>query len=411
MTTSTSTDDRSLLDPLAMALRQTLSHVPSQVGLRLQSEEKLATELGVGRRQVREAINELVDEGVLVRQRGSGTFVRQLPKAPSQTSKAAERLLNAQKLFASDGHRSVVALRNRYAGAISNKQVLHLGFWGNMHCSTEANLVTVRGVVETAQEMGHRLSMHSTITAPETGLPVKTLAEEIMRHPCDGYLISSMWGQLFNEAAAMAGLSSDAPRVYLAGGRADESLEPVVCPDFDKMIDRAMTLFHEQGIKRMTMLLHSAVAQHTIAKLNASLDAFVRKSGCTCQTIVEPPTFAGGMKATRQLFATNPSDPKPQGLFVFDSRMLEGVVETMHMLDKIPGRDVGMIVLANRGVALTGHYDWSRLEHDPVQMGRLAVQMLLQQLSEPDQQLCSLMLYPRWVAGQTHTCTHTGDQS
>ncbi|MAX24796.1 MAG: hypothetical protein CMJ19_09860 [Phycisphaeraceae bacterium] len=403
MTTSTVHHD--LPDQLSLALRQTLSHSPSQVGMRLQSEEKLASELGIGRRQVREAINQLVDDGVLIRQRGSGTFVRQLPKPPSGSGNLPGRNLAADILFASDGHRSVNALRERHNAAIANKQVLHFGLWGDMHCSTETNQVTIHGIVEATQTAGHRLSLHSMISGPDNGMPAQTVAEELLRHPCDGYLITGVWSDLFEEAAKLAKLSPDIPRVYVGGGRSSDIFEPAICPDLSQITHRALEQFHNQGMDRLAVLLHANIAQPTLDLLFESIKRFEKLTGCGCQIVVPPPSFAGGMKAIKQLFADTPANERPQGIFVFDNRVLEGVTETLHMLDLQAGQDVGIIVLSHRGIELTDHYEWSRLEIDIIQMGRLAVQILLQQLSEPDQYPCSLMIHPRWIAAQTHTMT------
>lgn len=390
---------------LSLALRQTLSQSPSQVGMRLQSEEKLATELGIGRRQVREAINLLVDDGVLIRQRGSGTFVRQLPKPPAQTPNLPESKLGADVLFAADGHRSVTALRERHTGAIANKQVLHFGLWGDMHCSTETNQITIHGIVEATQSAGHRLSLHSMINGPDNGLPAQTIADEIQRHPCDGYLITGVWSALFDEAATLAGLSPDIPRVYVGGGRSSEHFEPAIAPDLSQLTHRALNQFREQGLTRMAVMLHGNIAKPTMDMLHESVRRYEILNDCHCQVIAPPPSFAGGLKATRQLFEGVDPDIRPQGIFVFDNRLLEGTAEALQMLDLTAGKDVGVIVLAHRGIHLTDHFDWSRLEVDIIQMGRLAVQILLQQLSEPDQHPCSLMIHPRWIAGQTHTQT------
>jgi DNA-binding LacI/PurR family transcriptional regulator/biotin operon repressor len=403
MTTSTLHPD--LPDQLSLALRQTLSHSPSQVGMRLQSEEKLASELGVGRRQIREAINQLVDDGVLVRQRGSGTFVRQLPKPPAQTVDLHGRSLGADVLFASDGHRSVNALRERLNGAIASKQVLHFGLWGDMHCSTETNQVTIHGIVEATQNAGHRLSLHSMINGPDNGMPAQTIAEELLRHPCDGYLVTGVWSALFEEAAKLANLSPDVPRVYVGGGRSSDIFEPAICPDLSQITHRALDQFHQQGLKRLVVMLHANIAQPTMDQLRESIKRYEVLTGCQCQVVAPPPSFAGGMKTIKELFANKSQDQRPQGIFVFDNRVLEGVAESLHMLDLEAGKDVGIVVLAHRGIDLTDHYDWSRLEIDIIQMGRLAVQILLQQLSEPDQHPCSLMLHPRWIAAQTHRIT------
>lgn len=396
---------------LSLALRQTLSQSPSQVGMRLQSEEKLASELGIGRRQIRDAINQLVDDGVLIRQRGSGTFVRQLPKPPAASSETSDRTLGASILFAADGHRSTNALRDRHNGAIANKQVLHFGLWGDMHCSTETNQVTIQGIVEATQAAGHRLSLHSMISGPDNAMAAQIIAEELQRHPCDGYLVTGVWSALFEESAAIAGISPDSPRVYVGGGRSSEMFEPAICPDLSQITHRALDQFKQQGLKRLAVMLHSNIASPTMIKLHEAIEQYALISGCNCQVICPAPTFAGGMKAIRELFASSDPATHPQGLFVFDNRVLEGVAETLQMLGHTAGEDVGVIVLSHRGIALTDHFDWSRLEVDIIQMGRLAVQILLQQLSEPDQHPCSLMIHPRWIAGQTHTCNAHGVRS
>src|ERR1041384_4852469 len=47
------------------------------VGEAIPSERQLSTDLGVSRLTVRAALDDLVREGLLVRRRGSGTFVRE----------------------------------------------------------------------------------------------------------------------------------------------------------------------------------------------------------------------------------------------------------------------------------------------------------------------------------------------
>lgn len=392
---------------LVLALRQTLSHQPSQVGMRLQSEEKLASELKIGRRQIRDAINKLVDDGVLVRQRGSGTFVRQLPKPPADIPQAPN-LLKAQVLFASDGHRNINASRERHNSAIANKQVLHIGLWGDMHCSTETNLVGIQGILEATQQAGHRLSLHSMIQSANVGFSPRELADEMQRHPCDAYLITGLWGELFEEAAAVAQIPDSRPRVYVGARSLDESLEPMVSPDLIQTTYRAMSIFYKQGLRRLTTLIHDNIAAHVVREIQAVVKNFQDEhSDCTCDLVSETPSFAGGMKAVRALYEDKEDSQMPEGLFVFDSRMIEGVAETLHLLNMKPGRETGLILLANRGVKVIDLYDWSKLEMDIIQVGRLAVQCLLQQLSEHDQQPCSLLMRPRWVPGKTHTCTRT----
>ena len=56
-------------------LRSNIEEGKWQVGQKIPAERELATEFGVSRMTLRQAIQTLVDEGVLERRVGSGTFV------------------------------------------------------------------------------------------------------------------------------------------------------------------------------------------------------------------------------------------------------------------------------------------------------------------------------------------------
>ena len=64
-----------LYHQVAGVLRQRIEDGAYSVGDRLSSEDELATEFDVSRATVRQAVGELVDEGLVVRRQGRGTFV------------------------------------------------------------------------------------------------------------------------------------------------------------------------------------------------------------------------------------------------------------------------------------------------------------------------------------------------
>ncbi|MCX6502935.1 MAG: GntR family transcriptional regulator [Microbacterium sp.] len=76
--------DSSLALPLyhqvAGILRQRINNGENSVGEKLASEDELAAEFSVSRATIRQAVGELVVEGLLVRKQGSGTFVQ--PRNP-----------------------------------------------------------------------------------------------------------------------------------------------------------------------------------------------------------------------------------------------------------------------------------------------------------------------------------------
>ncbi|NGO74751.1 GntR family transcriptional regulator [Streptomyces sp. YC504] len=67
---------------VAEALRQRISDEGWGIGTKLPTEPELAESYAVGLNTVRRAVGALVDEGIVVRRQGSGTYVESLPPTP-----------------------------------------------------------------------------------------------------------------------------------------------------------------------------------------------------------------------------------------------------------------------------------------------------------------------------------------
>lgn len=65
-----------LADHLVERLKALINERLLEAGMRLPAERQLAIEMGVSRSSIREAIQKLISEGVLISRRGGGTFVR-----------------------------------------------------------------------------------------------------------------------------------------------------------------------------------------------------------------------------------------------------------------------------------------------------------------------------------------------
>src|SRR5581483_299409 len=63
---------------IALSLKQRLASGEWNSGMQLRTEPELAKEYGVSRMTMRQALAEMVKEGLVTRQRGSGTFVTNL---------------------------------------------------------------------------------------------------------------------------------------------------------------------------------------------------------------------------------------------------------------------------------------------------------------------------------------------
>ena len=67
-------------DAVTTRMESLLSKPPSKVGLRLKSEVDLAHSFKIGRWQIRKSLEDLAEKGILVKKRGSGTYVRKIPE-------------------------------------------------------------------------------------------------------------------------------------------------------------------------------------------------------------------------------------------------------------------------------------------------------------------------------------------
>jgi GntR family L-lactate dehydrogenase operon transcriptional regulator len=67
---------RRLADEVATRVRMLIEEQQLEAGTRLPAERQLATQLGVSRNSLREALAKLASEGLLVSRRGGGTFIR-----------------------------------------------------------------------------------------------------------------------------------------------------------------------------------------------------------------------------------------------------------------------------------------------------------------------------------------------
>jgi GntR family transcriptional regulator len=71
--------DRSLTDQLADMLRSEINSGVRQQGSQLPSEREFEQDYGISRTVVRDALDELVLEGIVVKRKGYGSFVREQP--------------------------------------------------------------------------------------------------------------------------------------------------------------------------------------------------------------------------------------------------------------------------------------------------------------------------------------------
>jgi hypothetical protein len=116
-----------------------------------------------------------------------------------------------------------------------------------------------------------------------------------------------------------------------------------------------------------------------------------------CET--SPATTTGAMEATIRLL--HREDP-PEAVYVADDFLLIGVVQALEAEGIVPGRDIAVITLSNRGLQLPRGYNWSQLEFDPEYFGTLMVNNLCQVIQTAGAKLVSQQICATWRPGDTH---------
>lgn len=381
-------------DKLTDAIQYTLSRPPSAAGRRLKSERELASLLNVGESLVRKSLNQLANKGILVRRRGSGTFVRRVADPPTSTMMAEGLTLDNQMALFSDitgGARSGMS-RSESTGT------LHIGLWGDLESRVDINANLLGGIARATNRRGHRLTVHSIIEdyTSRTPIPYPILSQHLRDNPCDGYLVVSTWADRFNKAI---GNANGRALFFLAGTDAMVN-EPMVMQDTSEAITRAVQIFANEGYKRIGMIAykreHEPRGWDTLTYERAMAQIGINYRACSMSDI----GVSQAMAATRQLLSRQ---DRPEAIYVADDHLLVGVAEAMQLAGIVPGRDIAVITLSNRGVALPAGYNWSRIEFDRERFCQMVVEALLRMLEHAGSEADNMSIHGRWITGDTHT--------
>ena len=104
----TKTEGVALYIQIRETLREQIKRRQLEPGQKLPAEDELAAQFGVSRMTVRQGISDLIDEGVLYRRRGVGTFVAQL-----HIEREHNRLTNFLETAQAEGFEAEVRLLSR----------------------------------------------------------------------------------------------------------------------------------------------------------------------------------------------------------------------------------------------------------------------------------------------------------
>lgn len=390
-------------DNISIAIESALAHKPTEVGDRLRSEDDLAAVFKVGRWKLRKSVDQLVCKGILVRRRGSGTYVEKIPPEASISGEPEDsgtvQPIPAQLLLARDGRNDK---RLSFAGLANGRKHLQLGLWCYMYSLSPINQMILRGIVEQANGSGHQVAIHSMLDSMETPLPVSRIVDQLSDSCFDGHIVPVRWADRF--VAAMG--THRAPTVYFGYSKHPIRYEPLVTIDSYEAIERAVMLLAKEGYRRIAMI-GLGDPSHQNEDTSAIYERTVKKAGLDYSEAVFSRIEIGeSMAVTRELLAR----AAPDAVYVADDYVLEGVAEALKTAGIVPGRDFGLITLSNYGHLLPRGNDWSRLEFDPEEYGRVIVNNLLRIIQVAGARIGTLTIHAAWRPGRTH-CRRDGQET
>lgn len=371
-----------------------LSRPPCMSGVRLRSEPELARIFNENRQKIRRALDELVDRGFLTRKQGSGTFVRKVfPEAEALDSDAVARLTRIlpEQVFLQGAEGEHARQPDRLA------QGLRIGLPGDIRFLTRTNNTLFEAAKERFESLGHTAVLYSQYSGGlETLKSPGELAREFQRDRCDGYLFESYWYDTVREALRLAFGDVEIPSIYFWSGSTPVNCEPLIQIDTNEAVTRAVDLLAGFGYRRIALVNMEDIS-HSGRPERAAYLRCLAAHNLGYQEIItlQGPLGAGLAHSLDALFERN----APDAFYVADDHYLPEFCRWLEKRNMKPGRDLGIITLANRNGELNGATDWSRLEFDPAQVGFLAADHLIRAIRSPGAALCNFSHQATWKPG------------
>lgn len=380
------------------AVYQALLEGPSSVGRRLKPERELAQMFELSRPKVSRSIQALVDQGILVRQHGSGVFVRKVPN------------LSEPMAFSAKSYPAVF-VEEKGATRINppkSKLRLKLELWWRQSPPGPTTRTVHRGITDQIKELGHELRLHR-IPAEESDAALRRRLK-MMRNetPCDGRIVLAQFASSFQSDK-----SGQVPTVYVWTSDAGHALQPLVQVAQAEAVSRALNILVESGRSRIGLLgLDNRV--DVVRGPMKSQEKILRPIYDQVLWGLSHSFRAAEFSLTDQVSVSKAVssliNAGVDALVVADDIVFNAVVEECTQR-RIPlGHEIAVIVLSNRGTPLAGKVDWSRLEFDPYSTGRLAVTSLVRDIESAGDELLSFSHNATWRPGVSHLNGAVGDR-
>jgi len=380
-------------EQLSGVFERILANPPSKVGRRLFSERELATRLKVERVIIQKAFDQLVEKGYIARRHGSGTYVR---KVPSGAYKGKAATVNGQTFTATDLFAEPTTSPARKQALIEHRRLKVLLFGKEEWQGNEMRKLLSSGVASRLKQGGHQLKFVYFNKKEDDLISIEELTEKMHANPCDGYIL---WAPEMPRVD-ISFLKEHAPASYVASGEriSDHDYSPLTRIGTEDATIRAVRILKQAGHQKIAIFTNYGLGMtDNIRRFHEiTMMAFDLEYRFTEFVQADDEKMFSRM---RRLFS---SSDRPDAVYIADDFLLRRLVPMWERLNIVPGEDLGVVTLSNRGLPLPANYKWSRLEFDPFQLGRLAADNLLLEIQNAGELICSVENLATWFPGKTH---------
>lgn len=360
------------------------------LGSKLIPEQDLAKAFGVGRFQIRRAMDELVDKGLITRRRGSGTYIKALPDIAvvKPNSSRGKFSINPEQLFDSMQAASI----NRPE---KDPASLRIGLWSDIAVMPATHHRILAGASQRASERNQYLSVHSIVRSRDVPLSVEELSRQLREHPADVYIVAERWAEGFHDAFA----GNMPPAVFFNCSRPMHRYEPMLGMDNEGVVEAGIRQLMTAGHRKIGILALDLPGRPLWEELEAYRRT-LRREGLDYQNVQ---TCELDRQAARQASRALLTGPEaPEAVYVADDHLLEGFVDAVEEAGVQIGRDLAVVTLSNAGVPLPPTCNWSRVEFDLVALGEMLIDTAERLVRQGPERTSSCLLRHKWIAGQTH---------
>ena len=237
--------------------------------------------------------------------------------------------------------------------------------------------------------------MHSTCDHTGQQVNASELKQRLEDNPCDGYIIGTWQSELILNALP----KNHGPVVHFADSSWPINYKPTILADSHETLSRGIRILAQEGYEKIGMIGLDIPydPQESTEPLRIAYERAMADSGLSFNAAEFGEVgIRDSMAAARRLLSR---DNPPEAIYVHDDFVLNGVAEVLAIEGIKPGRDLGIITLANINSKLPSGVNWSRLEFDMEALGELVVQALLGLLQTAGLHVNSSSIYSTWVPG------------